>query len=77
MMNNGSPSQETVERLRREFPVGCEVELVRMDDVNAPPIGTLGVVTSVDSIGTIHVNWRSGSTLGVAYRADLCRRIDG
>ena len=34
--------RETVERLRREYPVGCRVELVQMDDVQAPPIGTKG-----------------------------------
>lgn len=26
------PSRETVERIRREYPAGTRVELVRMDD---------------------------------------------
>ena len=47
-----------------------------MDDVQAPPIGTLGTVVGVDSIGTIHVNWDNGCGLGVAYGEDACRRID-
>lgn len=34
------PSKETVEQYRREYPVGCRVELVSMDDFQAPPIGT-------------------------------------
>ena len=34
------PSRETVERVRREYPAGTRVELVRMDDVQAPPAGT-------------------------------------
>ena len=42
------PSRETVERVRREYPAGTRVELVRMDDVQAPPIGTKGTVTGVD-----------------------------
>lgn len=46
------PSRETVERLRREFPEGARVELVRMDDVQAPPPGTLGTVLGVDDIGS-------------------------
>lgn len=49
--------RETVERLRREYPVGCRVELVQMDDVQAPPIGTKGTVRGVDDIGSIMVRW--------------------
>ena len=36
------PSREIVERIRREYPAGTRVELVRMDDVQAPPAGTKG-----------------------------------
>ena len=36
------PNREIVERVRREYPAGTRVELVRMDDVQAPPIGTRG-----------------------------------
>ena len=52
--------RETVERLRREYPVGCRVELVQMDDVQAPPIGTKGTVRGVDDIGSIMVRWDNG-----------------
>ena len=45
-------SRETVERLRKEYPVGCRVELVRMDDPQAPAIGTKGTVRGVDDIGS-------------------------
>ena len=71
-----SPSEETIERLRREFPSGCRVELVRMDDVQAPPVGTRGTVCMIDSVGTIHVSWDNGCGLGVAFGADECRRVD-
>ena len=30
------PSREIVERVRREYPAGTRVELVRMDDVHGP-----------------------------------------
>lgn len=33
------PSKETVERIKTAYPAGCRVELVRMDDMQAPPIG--------------------------------------
>ncbi len=69
-------SRETVERLRREYPAGCRVELVEMDDPQAPPIGTQGTVKGVDDIGSIMVKWDNGCGLSVAYGADRCRRVD-
>lgn len=68
--------RETVERLRWEYPVGCRVELVQMDDVQAPPIGTKGTVRGVDDIDSIMVRWDNGCGLSVAYGEDMCRRID-
>lgn len=68
--------RETVERLRWEDPVGCRVELVQMDDVQAPPIGTKGTVRGVDDIGSIMVRWDNGCGISVAYGEDMCRRID-
>ena len=38
--------------------------------------GDKGTVTGVDDIGTIFVNWDSGSSLGVAFGEDLCRKIE-
>ena len=68
------PSKEIIERLRREFPAGTRVELVRMDDVQAPPIGTLGTVRGVDDIGSIMVAWDNGSGLNVVYGEALVRK---
>ncbi len=70
------PSKEIVERIRRQFPVGCRVELLRMDDVQAPPVGTKGTVTGVDDTGSVMVNWDNGSRLNVVYGEDLCRKIE-
>ena len=75
-MKNTFPRREMIEMLRSEFPTGCRVELLKMDDPQALPIGTCGTVRSVDDIGTIHVKWDNGSDLGVAYGEDDCRRID-
>lgn len=69
------PSKETVERIRNEYPVGSRVELVRMDDPQAPPIGTKGTVRGVDGIGSIMVAWDNGSGLSVAYGEDICRKL--
>lgn len=70
------PSKESIERIRRQFPVGCRVELLRMNDVQAPPIGTKGTVTGVDDTASVMVNWDNGSGLNVVYGEDLCRRCD-
>ena len=75
-MNNNFPSRETVERIRKQYPVGCRVELLRMDDVQAPPIGTRGTVQYVDDLGSLGVAWDNGSSLQVVYGEDLCRRCD-
>ena len=68
-------SREALQALRERFPRGTRVELVQMDDPQAPPIGTKGIVRGVDDIGTIHVNWDCGSSLGVAYGTDICRKV--
>lgn len=62
--------------LRSQFPAGCTVELIEMNDTQAPLPGTRGRVIWVDDIGTIHVAWETGSILGVAYGEDRCRRVD-
>ena len=70
------PNKEIVEKVRRDYPVGCRVELVRMDDVQAPPIGTKGTVRGVDDTASIMVRWDTGSGLNVVYGVDLCRKLD-
>ena len=69
------PSKETIEALRREYPAGTIVELLFMDDPQSPPVGARGKVIAVDDIGTIHVAWRTGGSLGVAYGQDSVRKV--
>ena len=69
------PRRETVERLRQEYPVGCRVELLRMDDPQAPAIGTRGTVSGVDDTGYIMVAWDNGGSLHVLFGMDECRKI--
>ena len=68
--------QGTLERLRKRYPAGCRVQLIEMDDLQAPPAGTKGTVVGVDDIGSIMVDWDNGSGLSVVYGKDRCRRID-
>lgn len=67
--------EEEVKKLREEYPAGTKVKLIQMDDSQAPEIGTLGTVLSVDDVGTIHVRWANGSSLGVVYGIDSCEKV--
>lgn len=67
--------REVLNALRERYPQGTRVELVQMDDPQAPPIGTQGTVLGVDDIGSIMVRWDNGSGLSVAYGEDVCRRV--
>lgn len=70
------PNRTVVETVRKNFPAGSRVELVRMDDpYSRLKPGSKGTVQSVDDTGTIHVRWDCGSSLGVVYGEDSCRRI--
>lgn len=70
------PNRNIVERIKKEYPVGTRVELIEMNDPYRPmPEGLQGTVTCVDDTGTIHVNWDNGSSLGVVYGEDRCRRV--
>lgn len=70
------PSKEIVELVRKEYPKGTRVELVQMDDIQAPPIGTKGTVFGVDDTASIMVHWDNGSGLHVVYGEDKCKKID-
>ena len=71
-MNRLTP--ERLKALREQYPRGCRVRLNHMNDPFRPDLkeGALGTVLCVDDIGTIHVAWDCGSTLGVIYGVDSC-----
>ena len=61
--------------LRKQYPIGSRVKLMRMEDLQAPKKGTLGEVYYIDDTGTIHVKWTNGSTLGVIYGIDKIEKV--
>jgi len=67
--------QHELEALRLRYPAGTRVELLQMDDVHAPPIGTKGTVTGVDDTGSLMVNWDNGCGLNVIYGIDFARKV--
>ncbi len=69
------PDKEIVESVRREYPVGTRIELLEMEDFQAPPVGTYGTVTGVDDTGSLLVNWDTGSGLNVIYGVDRVKKL--
>lgn len=63
-------SEKELARLKRAYPSGTTIRLVEMDDPQAPPVGTRGIVVGVDDMGSLLVNWETGSSLSVIYGVD-------
>jgi hypothetical protein len=73
---NNFPRKETMDKLRKEYPVGTRVELVRMNDPYSKlKPGDQGTVKIIDDIGTIFCSWDCGSSLGVVYGEDAVRKL--
>lgn len=66
-----------INRLREMYPKGARVVLTggMADDPHGVPVGTEGTVSLVDDIGTVHVKWDNGSSLGVVYGQDHIRKV--
>lgn len=70
------PDKETVEMIRKEYPVGTRIELLKMNDIQAPPVGTKGTVKGVDDAGSLVVAWDNGCGLNVVYGEDIVKKLD-
>ena len=71
----GFPRREIVEKVKADYPVGCRVELIEMNDpYREMPSGLKGTVIAVDDTATVHVNWDNGSSLGAVYGEDRIRK---
>ena len=64
------PSKEQIAALRERYPRGTRVELLVMDDPQAPPLGTMGEVMGVDDAGQLLVRWETGSSLSLILGVD-------
>lgn len=69
-------TKDELKALRSRYPSGTRVELLQMDDVQAPPTGTKGTVTGVDDTGSLMVDWDNGSGLNVIYGVDRVRKVE-
>ena len=68
-------SKQELRALREEYPQGSRIELVQMNDIQAPPAGTKGTVYGVDDTGSLLVHWDNGSGLNVIYGEDIVRKV--
>lgn len=70
-------SEEALKKLKEQYPSDARVELISMtDEYQKLEPGEKGTIIGVDDIGTIHVDWDCGSSLGIIYNEDSCRKIE-
>ena len=69
------PSREQIEALSRRYPAGATVELIHMEDCQAPLAGTLGKIFGVDAMGSVLVKWDNGSMLSLIPGVDSFRIV--
>lgn len=64
-------SKEELKYLRNKYKVGTKIKLIRMYDlIGAVPPNTTGIISCIDDIGTIHIEWENGSSLGLNFEID-------
>ena len=64
-------TQEEIKYIKKKYVEGTKIELIKMYDLtNLIEEGTKGEVDFVDDIGTIHVSWETGSSLGLVVGTD-------
>jgi len=55
---------------------GKRIKCVLMNDEYPVESGTEGTITGVDDMGTIHVKWDNGRTLGLVREEDQYELLD-
>ncbi|WP_049490265.1 DUF4314 domain-containing protein [Streptococcus oralis] len=56
--------------IKKKYPIGSIIKLIKMDDPYAPPIGTIGKIVDIDDIGSLLIRWENGSSLRVTAYDD-------
>ena len=62
---------ENIERIRKQYPAGTQVQMIYMEGELQMKKGLKGIVQKVDDIGQIHVKWENGSTLAINLKRDI------
>ena len=65
------PNKAYLEQLRKQYPIGTKIQLISMRDEKYPTLpGTIGEVTHIDDMGSIHMKWQNGSSLALIPEVD-------
>ncbi len=57
---------EYIKHTKERYVPGTRIKLGEMQDPYSPvPPGTMGTVVTVDDMGTLHMKWDNGRTLGL------------
>ena len=70
-------NKDEVRKAKEMYIPGMRVRLLKMDDAQAPAVGTEGTVIGVDDIGSVMVAWDNGSSLSVLLGVDYVEIIGG
>ena len=68
------PNKNYLAQLRKQYPIGTKIQLISMRDEKYPILpGTIGEVTHIDDMGSIHMKWQNGSSLALIPEVDSFR----
>lgn len=68
--------KEEIEKLKKQYPNGTRVRLLKMDAFDPVPAGTIGVVDFVDDGGMIHMDWLNNQNMAIDPREDQFEILD-
>ena len=72
------PNKKYIEQLRKKYPAGTKIQLISMRDEKYPVLpGTIGEVTHIDDMGSIHMKWENGSSLALIPEVDSFKVVGG
>ena len=76
-MNDWERQHRQAQRYKEAYPPGTRLMLLSMNDPHHPvESGTRGTVDHVDDMGTIHMKWDNGRTLGICPETDSFYKIE-
>ena len=71
------PNKNYLEQLRKQSPVGTKIRLISMRNEKYPILpGTIGEVTHIDDMGSIHMKWQNGSSLAIIPEVDSFKVLE-